>query len=118
MSVHIKKKNLDLRTERKWRKYSARYISTVFMTLISLTYGELLYAQNLIGQHVALVGEWNDAYIGVKELQCQDLDEDDMEAHELVERADDIDMDEMYGYPCKLIIPISKVEMISHKSSK
>jgi len=76
VSAYSKKVPLSLRTERKWKKYLVRNISIIFMTLISLTYGGISHAQNLVGQQVELVGDWNGAYIEVKELQWQDLEID------------------------------------------
>ncbi len=57
-------------------KHLARVISIILITLISLTYGVISHAQNLLGQQVGFVGNWNDDYLEVKELEREDLEID------------------------------------------
>ena len=97
----------NFKTKVKYKKYVTKNISVIFITLISLNCGGILQAQNSIGQRVELVGDWNGQHMEVKELEKLDLKidpdlgqvagcMDDMEDSELVERPDDIDMDDFY----------------------
>ena len=81
----------NFRTEVKHSTQIAKNISVIFITLISLTYGEFSQAQYFTEQRMEMVGDWNGEYIGVKEPE-----QDDVEDSELVERPDDINIDEFY----------------------
>ena len=79
------------KTKQKYVVQILKSISLILIVYIPLAYGQVSWVQNLPGQRIEVVKDWNDQHMEIKEHE-----QDDMEGSELVERPDDIEVDEFY----------------------